>query len=49
MSLRISGKHMEIGEAYRSRIEGRIGETIGKYVDGGFYGPMTVEKSDTRF
>ncbi|MFN2532782.1 MAG: carbon starvation CstA family protein [Pyrinomonadaceae bacterium] len=26
MNLRISGKHMEIGDAFRSRIEGRIGE-----------------------
>jgi ribosomal subunit interface protein len=49
MSLRISGKHMEIGEAFRSRIEGRIGETIEKYFDGGFSGHVTVEKSGPRF
>jgi ribosome-associated translation inhibitor RaiA len=30
MSLRISGKHMDIGDAFRSRIEARIGETIAK-------------------
>ena len=49
MSLRISGKHMEIGDAFRSRIEGRIGEAIEKYFDGGFSGHVTVEKSGSRF
>jgi ribosomal subunit interface protein len=49
MSLRISGKHMEIGDAFRTRIEGRIGEAIEKYFDGGFSGHVTVEKSGPRF
>ena len=49
MSLRISGKHMEIGEAFRARIEGRIGEAVDKYFDGGFAGHVTVEKSGSRF
>ena len=40
---------MEIGDAFRSRIEGRIGETIEKYFDGGFSGHVTVEKSGPRF
>jgi len=49
MSLRISGKHMEIGEAFRSRIKGRIDEMVEKYFDGGFSGHVTVEKSGPRF
>lgn len=49
MSLRISGKHMEIGDAFRFKIEGRIGEAIGKYFDGGYAGRVTVEKSGSRF
>jgi ribosomal subunit interface protein len=49
MSLRISGKHMDIGEAFRSRIEGRIGEAVDKYFDGGFAGHVTVEKNGARF
>lgn len=49
MSLRISGKHMDIGDAFRSRIDGRIGEAIDKYFDGGFSGHVTVEKNGTRF
>jgi ribosomal subunit interface protein len=49
MNLRISGKQMEIGDAFRSRIEGRISEAIDKYFDGGFSGHVTVEKSGSRF
>ena len=49
MSLRISGKHMEIGDAFRSRIKGRIDEMVEKYFDGGFSGHVTVEKSGSRF
>jgi ribosomal subunit interface protein len=49
MSLRISGKHMEIGDAFRTRIEERIGETIEKYFDGGFSGHVNVIKSGFRF
>ena len=49
MSLRISGKHMDIGDAFRGRIEARIGETIDKYFDGGFAGHVTVAKSGPRY
>jgi len=49
MSLRISGKQMDIGDAFRSRIEGRVGEAIEKYFDGGFSGHVTVIKSGSRF
>lgn len=49
MSLRISGKHMEIGDTFRSRIEGRVSEAVSKYFDGGFAGHVTVEKSGSRF
>jgi ribosomal subunit interface protein len=49
MSLRISGKHMDIGDAFRARIEARIGEAVEKYFDGGFSGRVTVEKSRSHF
>jgi len=49
MSLRISGKHMDIGEAFRARIESRVGEAVDKYFDGGFSGRVTVEKSRGRY
>lgn len=49
MSLRISGKHMDIGESFRSRIEARVDEAIAKYFDGGFSGRVTVSKSGAGF
>ncbi|MEM6461804.1 MAG: ribosome-associated translation inhibitor RaiA [Pseudomonadota bacterium] len=49
MSVRVSGKHMEIGEAFRARIEDRIGDAVTKFFDGGFSGQVTVEKSGSRF
>ena len=49
MSLRVSGKHMEIGDAFRGRIEDRIDEAITKYVGGRASGHVTVEKSRSRF
>ncbi len=49
MSLRISGKHMDIGDAFRTRIEGRIEDAVNKYFDGGYGGSVTVEKAGSRF
>jgi PTS IIA-like nitrogen-regulatory protein PtsN len=49
MTLRISGKHMDIGDAFRTRIEARIADTIAKYFDGGYAGHVTVSKSGARF
>lgn len=49
MSFRVSGKHMEIGDAFRTRIEDRIGDAVNKYFDGGYTGHVTVEKSGSRF
>lgn len=49
MSLRISGKQMDIGDAFKSRIEGRVGDAVSKYFDGGFGGHVTVEKQGSRF
>jgi len=49
MSLRISGKHMDVGDAFRTRIEERIADMLGKYFDGGYEGHVTVSKSGLRF
>lgn len=49
MSLRISGKQMEIGDAFRTRIEERIAEAVDKYFGGGFSGQVTVAKTNGRF
>lgn len=44
MSVRVSGKQMEIGESFRQRIEENIEEAIVKYFDGGYSGQTTVTK-----
>ncbi len=49
MSVRVSGKHMEIGESFRLRIEEKIEEAVTKYFDGGYSSQVTVEKSGSRF
>lgn len=49
MSVRVSGKHMEIGDAFRTRIEDHIEGAVAKYFDGGFSSNVTVEKAGSRF
>lgn len=49
MSLRISGKHMNVGEALTERIEGRLDEAVGKYFSRGYQGHVTLEKQGSRF
>ncbi|MGO7161188.1 HPF/RaiA family ribosome-associated protein, partial [Rhizobium johnstonii] len=49
MSVRVSGKHMEIGESFRQKIEDQIGMAITKYFDGGYSGQVTVEKASSRY
>ena len=49
MSLRISGKNMDVGDSLRGRIEDRIDEAVSKYFDGGYTGHVTVEKTGSGF
>lgn len=49
MSLRISGKHMNVGEALTSTIEARLGDAVSKYFPGGFQGHVTLEKQGNRY
>jgi ribosomal subunit interface protein len=49
MSLRVSGKNLDIGEALRGHIEGRVSDALGKYFDGGHTGHVTVEREGPGF
>lgn len=49
MGLRISGKSIDIGEAFRGYAETRIGEALGKYFDGGFNGHVTVARDGSGY
>ena len=49
MSLRISGKHMNVGDSLTSRIEDRLEDAITKYFPGGYSGHVTLEKQANRY
>lgn len=49
MSLRVSGKNVDIGEALRTHVEGRVAETLGKYFNGAWNGHVTVERDGAGF
>jgi ribosomal subunit interface protein len=49
MSLRISGKNLDIGDALRGHIEARLADGIGKYFDGGYAGRVTIEREGAGF
>jgi ribosomal subunit interface protein len=42
MTLRVSGKNMDIGESLRTRAEGHFDEMVKKYFDGNYSGHMTL-------
>ena len=49
MALRISGKHMDLGEALTARINERIEDAAGKYFGNGHSGHVTIEKDGSFF
>jgi ribosomal subunit interface protein len=49
MALRISGKNIDIGDAFRSHVEGRVGDAIDKYFGGGFTGHVILEREGSGF
>lgn len=49
MALRVSGRHMDVGEAFRTRIEDKIGEQVTKYFDGAYSGTVVLSKEASRF
>ena len=49
MTLRITGKHMEVGDALRGRIEQRVEESVSKYFGGGYSGRVILTKEGSGF
>jgi ribosomal subunit interface protein len=49
MSLRVSGKNMDVGEALRLRAEAHLEATVRKYFDGGYSGHLTLEHEGTGY
>jgi ribosome hibernation promoting factor len=49
MPFRVSGKHIDVGDALRQRINERIAQAMSKYFDGGYSGHVTVTRDGFGF
>ena len=50
MTLRVSGKNLDIGDALRGQVEGRLATALSKYVErGGYTGHVTVMRDGVGF
>ncbi len=49
MTIRVSGRHMDVGESFRSRIEDKLMEQIAKYFDGNYSGTVVISKESSRY
>lgn len=49
MTLRISGKHMDVGDSLKGKIEDRINDAVDKYFGHGFSGHVNLEKQGAFF
>lgn len=49
MSLRVSGKNMDVGESLRTTAEDHIDAVVSKYFDGGYDGQLTLEPEGNGF
>ena len=49
MTLRISGKSINVGDALRSRVSERTDEILRKYFDGNYSGHITLSKDGFGF
>jgi ribosomal subunit interface protein len=49
MSLRVSGKNMDVGDALRQKAEAHFDTTVKKYFDGGYTGHLTLEHEGAGF
>ncbi|WIJ25280.1 HPF/RaiA family ribosome-associated protein [Devosia sp. RR2S18] len=49
MSLRVSGKNMDVGDALRGTAEEHFEDVVGKYFDGGYDGHLTLQPDGSGF
>jgi len=49
MSLRVSGKNLDIGESLRNFASDRVDQIVRKYFDGGYSGHVTIEREGAGF
>ena len=49
MTLRVSGKNMDVGDALRGKAEDHFANVVGKYFDGGYDGHLTLTPDGVGF
>ncbi|MBN9310078.1 MAG: HPF/RaiA family ribosome-associated protein [Devosia sp.] len=49
MTLRVSGKNMDVGDALRAKAQGHFDAVVKKYFDGNYNGHMTLEPEGSGF
>ncbi|MBA4781720.1 MAG: ribosome-associated translation inhibitor RaiA [Rhizobiales bacterium] len=49
MSIRVSGKNLDVGEALRSHITDQIDAAVAKYFDGGYTAHVIIEREASAF
>lgn len=49
MTLRVSGKNMDVGDALRVKAQGHFDNVVKKYFDGNYSGQMTLEPEGSGF
>ncbi|QFU14863.1 ribosome hibernation-promoting factor, HPF/YfiA family [Microvirga thermotolerans] len=49
MTLRVSGKNLDIGESLRSQVQARMATALTKYFDGSYKGHVTVTRDGGNF
>lgn len=49
MTLRVSGQNLDIGEALRTQVEGRVASALSKYFDGSYSGHVTIARDGGGF
>lgn len=49
MTLRVSGKNMDVGETLRTKARQHFDNVVGKYFDGGYEGHLTLEHEGSGF
>lgn len=49
MTLRVSGKNLDLGEALRGQVQERVADAMTKYFGGGYSGHVTVAKDGSGF
>jgi len=49
MTLRVSGRNLDVGEALRARVSSRVAEALEKYFAGGYSGLVTIGKEGFGF